>query len=156
MLLFIGVITSSFLYLMKLFCKVNCWHKSLTLANVLLQIMHRNIYEFSIFIGKLSLATKKPLANYLSIMWLLSYNLDLYNRKLHNFNLNTICCNNRMSSSSSKMSCNLHMHILNIWNVAMDNKIWWLSIIIFNPTNSANIFNQAYIFFFSHHIGHKT
>ncbi len=115
MLVFIGVITLSLLYLMKLFCKVDCWHKSLALANILLRIIHRNIYEFSIFIGKLSLATKRALANSISIMWLLSYNLDLYNCKLDNFNPNTICCNNRMSSSSSKMSCNnLHMHILNI------------------------------------------
>ncbi len=157
MLVFIGVITLSFWYLMKLFCKVDCWHKSLALTNVLLWIIHHNIYEFSIFIGKLSLAMKKTLKNYISIKWLLCYNLDLYNRKLHNFNLNTIYCNNRMSSNSSKMSCNnLHMHILNIWDVAMDNKIWWFSIIIFNPTNSANIFNQGYIFFFNLHIGHKT
>jgi hypothetical protein len=58
MWVFIGMIPLSLLYLIRPFQKLNCGHKSLAHVCFVLQIMHCNIYGFSISIGKLSLATK--------------------------------------------------------------------------------------------------
>ncbi len=104
---FIGVIPLNFLYVIKPFHKINC-AKSLTFVCYLLQITHHNIYKFSINIGKLSL-TKKTLANQAPTIWLPSYSLNLYSRKLHSINFNKICC------SMKRMNYrNLHVFVLNI------------------------------------------
>jgi hypothetical protein len=59
MWVFIGMIPLS-LYLIRPFQRLNHWYKSLAHICFVLQIIHCNIYGFSISISKLSLATKNP------------------------------------------------------------------------------------------------
>ncbi len=136
---FMGMIPLSLLYLIRPFHKVDCWHKSRTLACYVLQIMHCIIYGFSTSTSKLSLTTKKTLAYWSSTMWLPSYNLGSYSYKLY-FNLNTIWRRNNKTNTNRSM----HMHVLNIW-------CWWRSITTWN-TNIAKKLDQMHIIFISHHL----